>query len=73
MSAGTEAALAPGRTIPNSPTFGAATTGKVGMWIFLVTDAMTFGGLLLAYGILRIGNTNGRRRRASSAFPSPQS
>ena len=38
------------------PTFGAATTGKVGMWIFLVTDAMTFGGLLLAYGILRAGN-----------------
>jgi cytochrome c oxidase subunit 3 len=37
-------------------TFGAATTGKVGMWIFLVTDAMTFAGLLLAYGILRIGN-----------------
>ena len=27
------------------------------MWIFLVTDAMTFGGLLLAYGILRAGNT----------------
>ena len=26
------------------------------MWMFLVTDAMTFGGLLLAYGILRIGN-----------------
>jgi cytochrome c oxidase subunit 3 len=39
------------------PTFGSATTGKVGMWIFLVTDAMTFGGLLLAYGILRAGNT----------------
>jgi cytochrome c oxidase subunit III len=38
------------------PTFGTATTGKVGMWIFLVTDAMTFGGLLLGYGILRIGN-----------------
>ena len=38
------------------PTFGTATTGKVGMWIFLVTDAMTFGGLLLGYGILRSGN-----------------
>ena len=56
MSAGTDVALAPGQTVPNPPTFGAATTGKVGMWIFLVTDAMTFGGLLLAYGILRIGN-----------------
>jgi len=32
------------------PTFGRATTGKVGMWIFLITDAMTFGGLLIAYG-----------------------
>src|SRR5512140_872396 len=57
MNAGTDGALSPGRTIQNSPTFGAATTGKVGMWIFLVTDAMTFGGLLLAYGILRVGNT----------------
>lgn len=56
MSASPEAAIPPGRTLP-APTFGAATTGKVGMWIFLVTDAMTFGGLLLAYGILRIGNT----------------
>jgi cytochrome c oxidase subunit 3 len=37
-------------------TFGNATTGKVGMWVFLVTDAMTFAGLLLTYGILRAGN-----------------
>lgn len=27
--------------------------GKLGMWIFLVTDAMSFGGLLTAYGTLR--------------------
>ena len=49
---------APARIVSPSvePTFGAATTGKVGMWIFLVTDAMTFGGLLLGYGILRAGN-----------------
>ncbi len=39
------------------PTFGQAGTAKVGMWIYLVTDAMTFAGLLLAYGILRAGNT----------------
>ncbi|MGA7990397.1 MAG: cytochrome c oxidase subunit 3 [Thermoanaerobaculia bacterium] len=57
MNAATDAALSPGRTVSEAPTFGAATTGKVGMWIFLVTDAMTFGGLLLAYGILRVGNT----------------
>src|SRR5512135_1365849 len=56
MSIGTDVALAPARTAENPPTFGTATTGKVGMWIFLVTDAMTFGGLLLAYGILRAGN-----------------
>lgn len=33
--------------------FGAAGAGKVGMWIFLVTDALTFGGLLIAYASLR--------------------
>jgi heme/copper-type cytochrome/quinol oxidase subunit 3 len=27
--------------------------GRIGMWIFLVTDAMGFGALLLAYGVLR--------------------
>src|SRR6185503_21371784 len=36
--------------------FGTATSGKLGMWIFLLTDAMSFGGLLLAYGILRAGS-----------------
>jgi cytochrome c oxidase subunit 3 len=33
--------------------FGTASDGKVGMWIFLLTDAMSFSGLLLGYGILR--------------------
>ncbi|MBS1985130.1 MAG: cytochrome c oxidase subunit 3 [Bdellovibrionales bacterium] len=33
--------------------FGGATHGKVGMWFFLVTDAFTFSGFLLGYGILR--------------------
>ncbi|MGZ5428194.1 MAG: cytochrome c oxidase subunit 3 [Thermoanaerobaculia bacterium] len=56
MSARSEATYAPAPAPRAEPTFGAATTGKVGMWIFLVTDAMTFGGLLLAYGILRAGN-----------------
>src|ERR1035437_8699889 len=56
MSARSEASYAPVPAPHAEPTFGAATTGKVGMWIFLVTDAMTFGGLLLAYGILRAGN-----------------
>ena len=56
MSARSEATYTAGEAPHVEPTFGAATTGKVGMWIFLVTDAMTFGGLLLAYGILRAGN-----------------
>ena len=38
---------------PDDPQFGTATPGKVGMWIFLGTDAMSFSGLLIAYGILR--------------------
>src|SRR5437867_2091237 len=33
--------------------FGSATTGKIAMWIFLLSDALSFGGLLLGYGILR--------------------
>lgn len=33
--------------------FGRATPGKIGMWIFLVTDAMSFSGFLIAYAILR--------------------
>ena len=38
------------------PHFGTASDGKVGMWIFLLTDAMSFSGLLLGYGILRAGS-----------------
>ncbi len=32
---------------------GATRVGPVGMWIFLATDAMGFGGLFIAYGVLR--------------------
>jgi cytochrome c oxidase subunit 3 len=28
-------------------------SARVGMWIFLATDAMGFGGMLVAYGVLR--------------------
>ena len=38
---------------PNDREFGKASPGKLGMWIFLGTDAMSFAGLLLAYGVLR--------------------
>jgi len=34
--------------------FGRATGGKVGMWIFIAQDGMAFGGLLLAYGLMRV-------------------
>ena len=29
--------------------------GKLGMWLFLVSDAMSFGALLAAYGAIRAG------------------
>jgi heme/copper-type cytochrome/quinol oxidase subunit 3 len=38
---------------PPDAQYGAATPGKIGMWIFLLSDAFSFGGLLIAYGILR--------------------
>ena len=37
----------------DDPQFGKATPGKLGMWIFLTTDAMSFSGFLLAYAVLR--------------------
>jgi cytochrome c oxidase subunit III len=30
--------------------------GKIGMWLFLVSDALTFGALLAAYGAMRNGS-----------------
>ncbi len=35
---------------------GRASALKLGMWIFLVSDALSFGGLLLTYGVLRGGS-----------------
>jgi heme/copper-type cytochrome/quinol oxidase subunit 3 len=55
------AAAAPPRSLSTQEgafSFGTATGGKVGMWIFLLTDGMSFAGLLLAYGILRAGSHN---------------
>ncbi|HJZ85008.1 MAG TPA: cytochrome c oxidase subunit 3 [Polyangia bacterium] len=43
---------------PEDPQYGKATLGKLGMWIFLLSDALSFAGLLLAYGILRGGSTH---------------
>ena len=38
---------------PQDPQFGKASPAKLGMWIFLGTDGMSFAGLLLVYGVLR--------------------
>jgi len=38
---------------PPDPHYGSASLGKLGMWMFLLSDALSFAGLLLAYGILR--------------------
>src|SRR2546421_141646 len=40
---------------PQDPQFATASAGKIAMWIFLVSDAFAFFGLLLAYGILHPG------------------
>src|SRR3954447_20261201 len=40
---------------PDDAHYGRATAGKIGMWVFLLSDGFSFGGLLLAYGILRGG------------------
>ena len=37
----------------NDRQFGKASPGKIGMWLFLGADGMSFAGLLLAYGVLR--------------------
>jgi heme/copper-type cytochrome/quinol oxidase subunit 3 len=41
---------------PTDEHMGKASLGKIGMWIFLLSDAFSFGGLLIAYGILRGGS-----------------
>ena len=38
---------------PNDRLYSRITAGKLGMWLFLLSDGFSFGGLLLAYGILR--------------------
>ena len=38
--------------------FGRATHGKVGMWMFLVTDALAFSGFLIGYALLRVRDPN---------------
>ena len=44
--------------LDTSPQTIGTVRGKVGMWLFLVSDALTFGALLCAYGALRMGSTD---------------
>ncbi len=39
-------------------------TGKMGMWLFLFTELFLFGGLFLAYAVLRIQHAEGFHRAA---------
>jgi heme/copper-type cytochrome/quinol oxidase subunit 3 len=41
---------------PKDPLYSRIPALKLGMWLFLLSDAFSFGGLLLAYGILRGGS-----------------
>jgi cytochrome c oxidase subunit III len=46
---------------PRDAQYGTAAPGKIGMWIFLVSDAFSFAGLLIAEGILRAGEVTWRQ------------
>lgn len=37
----------------NDKQFGKASPGKIGMWLFLGTDGLSFSGFLIAYAVLR--------------------
>ncbi|MFQ5691964.1 MAG: heme-copper oxidase subunit III [Nitrospinota bacterium] len=52
-----EAAIHPGAQPTETP-LTPESWGKLGMWLFLVGDAMTFGGLLAAYGAMRLGSVD---------------
>jgi cytochrome c oxidase subunit III len=41
---------------PPDAQYGMATPGKIGMWIFLISDAFSFGGLLITEAILYAGH-----------------
>src|SRR4030095_1469378 len=61
---------------PEDPLYSRITAGKVGMWIFLLSDGFSFGGLLLAYGILRGGSdywqcTEGLAKKGGCALEPP--
>jgi heme/copper-type cytochrome/quinol oxidase subunit 3 len=54
-AAGAHDGPAPRTQWPVDRFMGRASALKLGMWIFLLSDAFSFGGLLLTYGVLRGG------------------
>jgi heme/copper-type cytochrome/quinol oxidase subunit 3 len=54
-----------GAKIAPLPAPGSGSVGSTGLWTFLATDAMGFGGLLLAYGVLRV-------RAGAGTWPDPR-
>ena len=57
-----EAVAAHGVATPAETPLTPESWGKLGMWLFLAGDAMSFGGLIVGYGILR---------HASKTWPVP--
>ncbi|MBC8311413.1 MAG: heme-copper oxidase subunit III [Candidatus Marinimicrobia bacterium] len=43
------------QSIPVNDPFGKATNGKLGMWLFIIVDGLSFAGLLIAGAALRAG------------------
>ena len=54
----TEAAVMHAAVEPAESPLTPESWGKLGMWVFLAGDAMSFGGLIVGYGILRNGSSN---------------
>ena len=52
---------------PNDRLFAQTSAGKIGMWLFLLSDAFSFGGLLLGYGIPAAARSTGAASRSRSA------
>jgi cytochrome c oxidase subunit III len=52
------AAAAHGGVEPAEAPLTPESWGKLGMWLFLAGDATSFGGLIVAYGILRYASSN---------------
>jgi cytochrome c oxidase subunit III len=53
-----EAAVMHARVEPAETPLTPESWGKLGMWVFLAGDAMSFGALLVGYGLLRHASTN---------------